>query len=286
MHSILYSTDYSPASVAALHGAQMLSYTLKMRLILTHVYDVPSALGTQLQGPFPDLRKDSLTRHRNALEAFYNENRNPDFSPSEIRIEPVENMSVLSGILSVANEWHAKIIAVGMKGENPLKNIVLGSTTKKLIDKSPCPVLAVPSHHKFEKIAHIVYATDFELEDLHALEKVAELAHSFNADLRVIHITDNRELYGPDQMAWFKAMLKERIKSDALYFELLEANNIADILKDYAEKLGADMICMLERSNRNLVKKWFHRDIVKQVADQNNIPLLSFNEQNLQTYFF
>lgn len=286
MYSILYATDYSPASVAALHGAQMLSYTLKMRLILTHVYDVPTALGTQLEGPFPDLRKDSLTRHRHALEKFYKENKNSVFAPQEILIEPVENMSVLSGILSCASEWHAKIIAVGMKGEHPLTEMVLGSTAKKLIDKSPCPVLAVPSDHRFDTIDHIVYATDFELEDLHALEKVAELARSFNADLHIVHITDNRERYGPDQMAWFKAMIKERIKFDALYFELLESSNIAGVLKEYSEKLGADMICMLERSNRNLVKKWFHRDIVKQVADQNNIPLLSFNEENLQTYFF
>jgi hypothetical protein len=87
-------------------------------------------------------------------------------------------------------------------------------------------------------------------------------------------------------MAWFKAMLKERVQYKRLFFELIESENVVESLKMYIENLGADLICMLERSSKGLVKKWFHRDLVKQVASNYNIPLLSFNEQNLQTYFF
>ena len=286
MYTILYATDYSKASVAALHGAQMLAQTLKMRLVITHIYDVPTALGTPLDSPFPDLRTDTLAKERKKLEAFYEKHRLDTFKPEEVITDPNENMSVLSGILSRANEWHARMIIVGMKGEHPLKEIILGSTTKKLINKSPCPVFATPQDHTFSQISQLVYATDFEVEDLHALEKVVALAKAFDADLRVVHMTSNREFYGPDQMAWFKAMLKERVNYHRLYFELIESDNVADRLKTYAESLGADLICMLERSGKGLVKKWFHRDLVKQVASNNNIPLLSFNEQNLQTYFF
>ena len=286
MHSLLYATDYSQASIAALHGAQMLSHKLHMRLVLTHIYDVPTALGTQLEGPFPDLRQDSLAAQRKKLEQFYAENRIPAFEPIEVQADPVENMSTLSGIISRANQWHTRIITVGMRGENPLKELVMGSTTKKLIDKSPCPVLAVPAGHRFSNISHIIYATDFEIEDLHALEKVAEFSKAFKADLHIVHITGDKAYYGPDQMAWFKAMIQERISSDSLHFELIESNTIATTLATYAKNLGADLICMLERADRGIAKKLFHRDLVKKLAGSNNIPLLSFNEQNLQTYFF
>jgi nucleotide-binding universal stress UspA family protein len=286
MYSILYATDYSEASIAALHGAQMLSHTLQMRLVITHIYDVPTAIGTQLEGPFPDLRQDSLAAHRKKLEEFYDSTRTSSFEPKEVVADPVENMSTLSGIISRANQWHARLIIVGMRGENPIKELVMGSTTKKLIDKSPCPVLAVPAGHHFNKISHIIYATDFEIEDLHALEKVAELTNAFKAVLHVVHITGDKAYYGPDQMAWFKAMIQERIPLDSIHFELIESNDITSTLETYSKKLGADLICMLERADRGLTKKLFHRDLVKKLAGSNNIPLLSFNEQNLQTYFF
>ncbi len=286
MKSILYATDYSNASLAALHCAQSLSVMLRMRLVLTHVYDLPTALGTQLEGPFPDLRSDSLTHNRKKLEAFYDKNRLEDPTPVERCAEPVENMSVLSGIISKANEWNARLIVVGMKGEHLVKEMVMGSTTKKLIDKAPCPVLAVPANHHFDKVSSLVYATDFELEDLRALEKVVDLARAFSAEIRVVHVTSDKEYYGPAQMEWFKAMLRERVHYDKMYFELLESDDVVHSLQDYSQHLGAGLIGMLERAQKGGVKKLFHRDLVKQMASNNSIPLLSFNEQNLQTYFY
>lgn len=286
MKSILYATDYSNASVAALHCAQSLSVMLRMRLVLTHVYDLPTVLGTQLEGPFPDLRLNSQAHNRSKLEEFYEKHRLEDQTPVEFCPEPVENMSVLSGIISKSNEWHARLIVVGMKGEHLVKEMVMGSTTKKLIDKAPCPVLAVPANHHFGKVSSLVYATDFELEDLRALEKVVDLAKAFSAEIRVVHVTSDKGYYGPAQMEWFKAMLRERVQYDKMYFELLESDDVVHTLQDYSQHLGAGLIGMLERAQKGGVKKWFHRDLVKQMASNNSIPLLSFNEQNLQTYFY
>ncbi len=286
MKSILYATDYSDASLAALDCAQALSNMLRMRLVLTHVYDVPTALGTQLEGPFPDLRLHSQANNRKKLEKFYEKHRHDENAPVDVHAEPVENMSILSGIISKANEWNARLIIVGMKGENLVKEMVMGSTTKKLIDKAPCPVLAVPADYHFGKISSLVYATDFELEDLRALEKVVDLAKAFNAEIRVVHVTSDKENYGPAQMEWFKAMLRERIEYDKIFFELLESDDVVHTLQDYSRHLDAGLIGMLERAQKGGVKKWFHRDLVKQMASNNSIPLLSFNEQNLQTYFY
>ncbi len=71
MKSILYATDYSMASVSALRYAVSLSKMLGMRLVVTHVYDLPTVLGTQLQAPFPDLRKDAIEHEREKLSKFY-----------------------------------------------------------------------------------------------------------------------------------------------------------------------------------------------------------------------
>jgi nucleotide-binding universal stress UspA family protein len=287
MKSILYATDFSKASASALRYANNLSQMLGMRLVITHVYDLPTILGTQLQAPFPDLRKDTGGYERKRLIDFYEGIIGADISrPEEVIFDPVENMSVLSGIISKATDWHARMIIVGMKGENALKDFVMGSTAKKLIDKAPCPVLTVPTNHHFEKLTDLVYATDFEIEDLKALEKVVELAKVWEADIRVVHVTADKQYAGNSQMEWFREMVSNKIDYDRIHFEVLESDNILSSLEKYSKNQHAGMIAMLERIQKGAAKKLFHTGHVKQMASRNQLPLLSFNERNLQALFF
>ena len=287
MKSILYATDYSMASVSALRYAHDLSRMLGMRLVLTHVYDLPTVLGTQLHAPFPDLRKDAIEHERKKLSDFYKTYIAADaVHPEQVMFEPVENMSVLSGIISKATDWHARMIVVGMKGEGALKGLVMGSTAKKLIDKAPCPVLTVPADHRFERLTDLVYATDFEVEDLRALEKVVDMAKFWEAHIRVVHVTKDKVHAGKDQMEWFEEMVKQKVDYDKIHFEVLESDNIIHSLEDYSEKSHAGMIAMLERIQKGAAKSLFRQDMVKKMASRNRLPLLSFNERNLQTMFF
>ena len=287
MKSILYATDYSLASVSALRYANTLSHKLNMRLVLTHVYDLPTVLGTQLEAPFPDLRKDATGHEQKKLTEFYDEYIGEEtVRPEEVVFEPVENMSVLSGIISKATDWHARMIVVGMKGENALRDLVMGSTAKKLIDKAPCPVLTVPADHRFEQLTDLVYATDFEVEDLRALEKLVVLARAWDANVRVVHVTMDKEYAGTSQMEWFKEMVRQKVDYDRINYEVLKSDDIIHSLRDYSETQHAGMIAMLERIQKGAAKKLFHKDLVKQMASNSRLPLLSFNERNLQTLFF
>jgi nucleotide-binding universal stress UspA family protein len=287
MKSILYATDYSIASISAMRYANSLGQMLNMRLVLTHVYDLPTVLGTQLQAPFPDLRKDTTEHERKKLTEFFDEYVGEETArPPEVVFEPVENMSVLSGIIAKSTDWHARMIVVGMKGESAIKDLVMGSTAKKLIDKAPCPVLTVPADHRFEQLTDLVYATDFEVEDLRALEKLVVLARAWNADVRVVHVTMDKEYAGASQMEWFKEMVAQKIDYDRIHFEVLKSDNIIYSLRDYSVSQHAGMIAMLERIQKGAAKKLFHRDLVKQMASNSRLPLLSFNERNLQTMFF
>jgi nucleotide-binding universal stress UspA family protein len=50
--------------------------------------------------------------------------------------------------IDVADEREARMIVVGSFGEAPLKSIVLGSTTNKLLHLTERPVLVVPAEEK------------------------------------------------------------------------------------------------------------------------------------------
>ncbi len=186
--------------------------------------------------------------------------------------EPVENMSVLSGINSKATDWHARMIIVGMKGEGALKDLVMGSTAKKLIDKAPCPVLTVPADRRFEKLTDLVYATDFEVEDIRALEKVVDMAKVWDAHVRVVHVTKDREYAGKDQMEWFEEMVRQKVHYDKIHFEILKSDNIIHSLERYSESRHAGMIAMLGRIQKSPAKGFFRQDMVKKMASRNRLP--------------
>ena len=78
----------------------------------------------------------------------------------------------------------------------------------------------------------------------------------------------------------------EKIDYDKIHFEVLQSDDIVHTLEDYSESQHAGMIAMLERMQNGGGKKLFHRDLVKKMASRNRLPLLSFNERNLQTLFF
>lgn len=286
MKTILYATDYSENSVAALKYAYALCKRLKTRLVMTHVYDVPTVLGTQLTEPFPGLSKDAGRHEREKLQGFFKKHLGKVSNKMKLHFEPVEHMSVIGGIISKATEWHAYVIFVGMKGEGRLREILMGSTTKALIEKAPCPVLAIPENTNYVPLKTVVYATDFEEEDVYAIRRLTEMAGAFQAEIKVVHIITEREYEGETQMEWFKDMLQKKVNYKKIEFKLLFSDDIFEALRMYLEDVGAELMVMLEREKRGLLKKWFHRDLVKKMESYGQVPLMSFRESNHQLFYF
>lgn len=286
MKTVLYTTDYSENSAAALKYAYKMSTQVGARLIITHVFDYPTVLGTKvLSEPFPNLEKDNFKMHRSKLEKFCAEHLGNEWDAPNIQLEIVENKSVIHGIISKATEWHAYLIVTGMKGGSTLREVVMGSTTKQLIEKAPCPILAIPADASYMPPKTIVYATDFEEEDIYAIQKLAEMAKQFDAEIKVVHISTKKEYPGETQMEWFKDMLKRKITYGRIVFELLLSEDIFDSLRIYLGDTGADLVVLLEREKKGLLKKWFHQDLVKKMESYGRVPLLSFRGSNHQLFY-
>ena len=164
--------------------------------------------------------------------------------------------------------------------------MIMGSTTKHLIEKAPCPILSIPADVSHMPIKTIVYATDFEEEDVYAIRKLAEMAEQFDAEIKVIHISTKEEYKGERQMEWFKEMLHEKVKYGRIDFELLFTDDVFDALRIYLGDTGADLMVMLEREKGGFLKKWFHQDLVKKMESYGRVPLLSFRGANHQLFYF
>ena len=279
MKTIIHATDFSKNAATALKYAHVLCRKLKARLRIIHVYD-STTMSSDL-GETYFLPKKELSKKKNdTLKEYCISILGDDFKKTKIDIESIENTSVIKGIIEKAIKLNASIIITGMKGRNALADFFIGSTTKQLIEKAPCPVLAVPHNSVLKNIKTIVYASDFEEEDISAISELADIAKVFNARIKIVHISSENEKNGQNEMEWFKEMVEQHLNYKALEFEIYNSDDIFNFLKIYLEEIEADMVAMLEREKRSLGKKLFHTDLVKKMEQQSLIPLISFNETN------
>lgn len=284
MKTILYATDYSENSIAALQYALKMSGQMGTRLVITHVFDYHTILNNQ--GIDTILEESAFKLHRSKLEQFCTTHLGSAWKSPDIQLQAVDNRSVTKGIISVADEWHAYLIVVGMKGGSALQEMIMGSTTQHLIAIAPCPVLSIPADTSYRQPKTIAYATDFEEEDVYAIRKLAGMAGQFDAEIKIVHISTKDEYKGEMQMEWFKDMLKDKVTYAHIDFELLFSENVFEALQRYLENTDSDLMVMLEREHKSIIKKWFHRDLVKKMQSYGRVPLLSFRGSNHQLFYF
>ncbi|WP_178985576.1 universal stress protein [Winogradskyella helgolandensis] len=190
MKTILYATDYSKNSELALKYAYNMSKKLKAKLLVIHVFDYPTLLDhidLKPEPAFPNIEKDAFKKHNSQLSAFCKSILQED--TTTLDIEAIENKSVVNGIIEKANKIDALLIVIGIKGLSALREIIMGSTAKHLVEKAPCPVLTIPSDSVKTEIDTVVYATDFEEEDFGAINKLVEIVKPFNAKIKILHIS-------------------------------------------------------------------------------------------------
>tara|TARA_R110001583_G_scaffold41751_3_gene132629 strand:- start:7306 stop:8124 length:819 start_codon:yes stop_codon:yes gene_type:complete len=262
MKTIIHATDYSKNAITALKYAYALSTKIGANLWVIHIFDL-SMLSADIKETYLLSRDEHIKQKNTKLKEFCTLHLGNEMKHKDIQIEAIENTSVVSGIISKADELFASLIVTGIKGESAVKEFLIGSTTKKLIKKAPCPILAIPENAVLNEINTIVYPTDFEDEDISAIFRLTEIAKTFDATIKIVHISPKNDTEGQQEMEWFKEILKETVKYEKLEFALLFSNKIYPLLKLYIDEVEADLIAMLEREKKGLLKKVFHKDLVK-----------------------
>lgn len=281
MKTILYATDYSENSVAALHFAYSLSKELDAELMALHVFELPLTLASTMSYTYSRKEVRAFGDHREKLVDFCTRHLIHEPEPLKIKWKIDEGKPASDLIIKNAIDLKTDLIVVGTKGGSLLRKAFLGSNTASLINSAPCPVLAVPEDADFHGFKKIVYTTDYEGADIFVIEKLVELARPFEAEVHLVHVSTEERYTGEDQMAWFKNMLRQKVAYENVRFDLRYGNDIFETLQQYVNEIEPDMVAMLERENHSLIKNLTHRDLVKRMKSKGNVPLLSYHEEHV-----
>jgi nucleotide-binding universal stress UspA family protein len=146
---ILHPTDFSDNAAKALKAATDLLKIPDSRIMVLHICEYPQNAGH----PSVDELEKKVSEKRKEAAALMETYMKKCFGKTEPNPLPERNIelstSAYKGILDVIDRIGPYMVVVGQKGSSTVPNILMGSTTKHLIEKADCPVLVVPE--KFEE---------------------------------------------------------------------------------------------------------------------------------------
>jgi len=205
LKNILFATDFSEPSAAALPYAAAISRRYDSQLHVVHVmppasYMVPTA-------PIDPITIESM--HETACADAH---QRMDALASHLTTVPhhiyVRHGSVWEGLSDIIRTREIDLLIVGTHGRTGVEKLVLGSKAEEILRRAPCPVLTVGSKVSGRAklpaiegegndvppveiaVRQIVYATDFSLEALAAAPFATSLAQEFQARLTLLHVIE------------------------------------------------------------------------------------------------
>ena len=133
--TILFATDFSPASTVAFNVAAALARDYRARVIAVHVIE-PVRVGFSEYGSYigPEEEKGHAMEMLSAIVApsprVMLERRLLEGDPAEM-------------IAEAAADANADLIVMGTHGRTGLTRLVMGSVAEEVLRHAPCPVLTI-----------------------------------------------------------------------------------------------------------------------------------------------
>jgi len=271
MKTILFATDYSEVAGNAMRYAVEFAKYTNARLILFHSYHPRVLLSslTLMDGGFEEENLEQLHKYENQIRREYGDK-------PEIEVVTKRGFAV-DEILNVIREKNVDLVVMGLTGAGLVKEVLMGSTTISLIEKTQTPVMVIPPEAKFkvpEKIA--VAMESHETISVPVGEKIREYVKMFNSKLLLFNLVRQEEpaVHGEgSEDANYETALGD------LEFEvsMQAGEDMADELNSFVKSRGVGMLMLVPHSHKQLADI-FRKSNTRLMAFHRDLPLLSIHE--------
>lgn len=279
MKTILYATDCTKKDACSLKYAYRFSSILKAELHILHVYDFPSTYHSTIQ-PLEPLKKRMHKERIELVEKYCAKHLQNEFYHKTITTHVVENNSISESISRLSKILSPDLIIIGMKDNHSNRGYFSGNIADSLLGKIEVPLLIVPNDMTYKVISTIVYATDFEQEDILSIQKLIEIASPFEALIEIVHVYEMDKYIARENMEKFKNTLLKQVSYPEITFRNIVSSKTKSGLLSVLNNEKASMLAMLERKHNWGLNNLFHKDLVKDMEANVKIPILAFNKHS------
>ena len=276
MKTILVPVDFSDASADALRYTAELARCLNATIRLLYVYSPQVSRHNPMS--FLIKEEENQSKH-NGIEKLRSLINALGERYSSVKFElRVESGGIADVILS-ESKIDIDLIAMGTQGVSSLGKMLLGTNTAEIIEKSSCPVLAIPKGTKPYAPTNIMFATDYAPGDWASAKVLTEMARVLNATITYLHVTradDEDELdQERAQIEEFTGEIKKSTDFPRIKSKIISDNNVFMGLDSALQDSTVELLCLSTRK-RSLIEKLYNPSVTRRMAIYTQVPLLAF----------
>jgi nucleotide-binding universal stress UspA family protein len=276
MKNILVPVDFSRAAEVALRYTAELARCLEATIRLLHVHTPVVSRHNPMSFLITEER-DQATREGLAKLHALVQSLGEQYSSVKWEMS-VESGTATDVILSSAKK-NIDMIAMGTQGVSSLGKVFLGTNTAEIIEKSSCPVLAIPVATKPYAPLEILFATNYAPGDWESAKILTDMARKLNGTITYLHVTraDDEDDLDKEREALneFTSDIKKKTGFDQIKSRVVSDNNVFMGLDSVLQDSTVDLLCLSTR-RRNLIQKLYDPSVTRQMAIHTRIPLLAF----------
>ncbi len=265
---IVFPTDFSENAQEALPFAAEIAKQSGAELILFH----STQSSMDLTPGFEDNQEKAIENTSRYFDELVANLRKDDRYGSVGISTMLETGQASTSLLNQIAKDKPGLVVMGTRGETNNRNVIFGTVTTNIIQKSGVPVLAVPGGSTLD-FKNIVFTTDCKRGDIAALEQTISFAKLFDARVTVLHISEQKDFENEVRFRGFRDLLESRFSYEKLDFHVKYENDFFPGLADYLKKHPASLL-VITRYKRSFWEKLTDRDHSKEIAFYTNVPLL------------
>ncbi len=184
---------------------------------------------------------------------------------------------LLDAIKDVVDKQDIEIIIMGTKGSSDAVDVIFGSNTVMVMEKSRnCPVLAIPEDAIYKELKEIVFPTDYRMNfKRRELQNIIDVASMSNAAICVLYASDGDALDTEQENN--KKLLEEYFDNLRYTFHTLHNLDAPSAVRCFVESRESDMIAFFNRKH-SFFGSIFSRPMVKSLGRYAKVPVLALHD--------
>jgi len=265
MKNILFTTEFSD------HADKVYRYVLELAkafgstITLGIPFGKPSTVTDVLS------KEEKKERALKRLQEFAAKNTPETLQKITVKYDAVYAFPG-EGILRLAEKNQADLVVMSMTGADADDNQHFSDTTLNVLRRADRPVLAIPHSATFNGLNRMVFSSDFQFNDLIALNMLRRWSDKFDSKIMTVHVLGRSEERDEDRES-MEALETAYSGHEQMQFKLLPSGRTKEELHDYLEENKAELLAMTT-SKRSRLWQLLDGSTTRKMARSVKIPLL------------
>jgi nucleotide-binding universal stress UspA family protein len=215
-------------------------------------------------------KENHLRDLANRMKARFEKENNKDITVDYL----IESGDPQVQILSAIQKINPDLIIMGSGGIGK-KRFLTGSVSKKTMDHTDVPVVALPEIKQFLGMKNILYMTGLDKSDADILTKIFHLFQDFEPYVHCLHLNlSHQDNEAENLMKALSANKKLERFMDSCAFSVIDSRDVSRTLHEFARDNNIHMIAFIPHRH-NIFRKMFSQDLTKKDLFMTNIPIMA-----------